>query len=63
MIECRGYYTRSVVSAYKYKNGQLSKQWTFDTNDSGNPAYAGQGNHSLSIADVDQDGYDEMVIN
>ena len=61
LIECRGYYTRSVISAYKYKNGQLSKQWTFDTNDSGNSAYAGQGSHSLSIADVDQDGCDEIV--
>ncbi|MGN0144701.1 MAG: rhamnogalacturonan lyase, partial [Clostridium sp.] len=61
LIMCRGYYTRSVISAYKYKNGQLSKQWTFDTNDSGNSAYAGQGSHSLSVADVDNDGYDEIV--
>ena len=61
LIIARGYYTRSVVSAYKYRGGTLNRQWTFDTNSSGNSAYAGQGNHSLSIADVDEDGYDEIV--
>lgn len=27
----------------------------------GNEAYGGQGYHSLSVGDVDEDGYDEIV--
>ena len=33
----------------------------FDTDDKVNQEYAGQGNHSLSIADVDEDGKDEII--
>lgn len=61
LVMARGYYTRSVLVAYDYRNGQLTKRWTFDTNTSGNSAYAGQGNHSLSIGDVDNDGKDEII--
>lgn len=61
LVMARGYYTRSVLVAYDYRNGQLTKRWTFDTNTSGNSAYAGQGNHSLSVGDVDNDGKDEIV--
>ena len=61
LIMCRGYYTRSVIVAYDFKNGKFSRKWTFDTNSSGNKNYAGQGNHNLSTADVDNDGYDEIV--
>ncbi|WP_315098824.1 cellulose binding domain-containing protein [uncultured Cellulomonas sp.] len=61
IIMARGYYTRAVVVAWDYRNGQLTRRWTFDTNDSGNSAYAGQGNHSLSVADVDQDGRQEIL--
>ncbi|WP_318152810.1 rhamnogalacturonan lyase family protein [Paenibacillus terricola] len=57
----RGYYTRTVIVAYDYRNGSLAKRWTFDTNASGNSSYAGQGNHQLSIADVDSDGKDEVI--
>ncbi|WP_339299009.1 rhamnogalacturonan lyase [Paenibacillus sp. FSL R5-0623] len=61
LIMARGYYTRSVLVAYNWRNGQLTKQWTFDSNTSGNSGYAGQGNHNLSVADVDGDGKDEIV--
>jgi len=61
LIMCRGYYTRAVIVAYEYKAGKLNQEWVFDTNSSGNSAYAGQGNHNLSIADVDGDGKDEIV--
>ena len=61
LVMARGYYTRSVLVAYDYRNGQLTKRWTFDTNTSGNSAYAGQGNHNLSIGDVDNDGKDEII--
>ena len=63
LIMTRGYYTRSVLSAYHFKNKKLEKIWTFDSDDSNgaNRSYRGQGNHNLSVADVDDDGKDEIV--
>ena len=39
----------------------MVKRWRFDSNDEGNKGYAGQGNHNLSVADVDDDGKDEII--
>ena len=64
LIMTRGYYTRSVLAAWNFKNGKLTRQWTFDSDDPsqpGNRKYRGQGNHNLSVADVDADGKDEIV--
>ena len=60
LIMSRGYYTRSVIAAWDWRNGALTQRWVFDSNSAGSQ-YAGQGNHQLSIADVDQDGKDEIV--
>jgi rhamnogalacturonan endolyase len=60
VLMCRGYYGRSVIAAWDYRNGKLSSRWVFDSKDGKNP-YSGMGNHGLSIADVDQDGKDEVV--
>lgn len=61
LIMTRGYYTRAVVVAWDWRNGSLSRRWTFDSNTSGNSAWAGQGAHSLSVGDVDGDGKDEII--
>ena len=68
VIMARGYYGRSVIAAWDWRRGQLSSRWVFDSGSAPppypNPAaspYSGQGNHSLSIADVDADGKDEVV--
>uniref|UniRef100_UPI00403F89E4 rhamnogalacturonan lyase n=1 Tax=Paenibacillus sp. FSL W8-0426 TaxID=2921714 RepID=UPI00403F89E4 len=61
LVMARGYYTRTVLVAYNWRDGRLTKQWTFDSKASGNSGYAGQGNHNLSVADVDGDGKDEIV--
>jgi rhamnogalacturonan endolyase len=62
IIMARGYYTRSVIVAWDYRNGALTRRWTFDSNSSTNgSAWAGQGNHQLSVADVDSDGKDEVL--
>jgi hypothetical protein len=63
LIMARGYYTRSVIAAWDWRGGQFTRRWTFDTSSSTNAGkgYDGQGNHSLSVADVDADGKDEIV--
>ncbi len=60
VVMCRGYYGRSVLAAWDWRNGKLTSRWVFDSNDEENP-YSGQGNHNLSVADVDGDGKDEIV--
>ena len=61
LVMCRGYYTRAVLAAWDWRNGQLTQRWVFDSNNPGNSGYAGQGNHNLSVGDVDGDGKDEIV--
>jgi rhamnogalacturonan endolyase len=63
LVMCRGYYTRSVLTAWNWRAGKLTHLWTFDSDDGrpGHEAYRGQGNHNLSVADVDADGRDEIV--
>lgn len=60
LVMCRGYYTRTVLAAYDFSNKTLSKRWVFDTNN-GYSEYAAQGNHNLSVTDVDGDGKDEII--
>lgn len=60
MMFSRGYYTRTVLVTYDLVNGKLVKRWKFDSDVAG-AEYKGQGNHNLSVADVDQDGKDEFV--
>jgi rhamnogalacturonan endolyase len=63
LVMARGYYTRAVLAAYDFRDGKLTKRWTFDSDagPEGNRAYRGQGNHNLGVADVDGDGRDEIV--
>src|SRR5690554_1127743 len=61
IVMARGYYTRAVLAAWDWQDGVLVPRWVFDSKDSGNGAYAGQGNHQLSVADVDADGFDEII--
>ncbi|MGA9625844.1 MAG: rhamnogalacturonan lyase [Bryobacteraceae bacterium] len=68
VVMCRGYYTRTVLVAWDWRNGKLTQRWIFDSDAPGfgkdgrrNRDYEGQGNHSLTVADVDGDGKDEIV--
>lgn len=61
MIMCRGYYTRAVVAAWNYRNGTLTNVWTYDSGTTSGSGLYGQGNHNLSIGDVDNDGKDEII--
>ena len=59
-IFSRGYYTRTVLAAYDFDGTDLSLRWVFDSDEVGSD-WEGQGNHQLSVADVDGDSLDEIV--
>ncbi len=61
MVFVRGWYGRSVLAAWDYRDGKLTSRWVFDSKDRDNP-YSGQGNHSVTVADFDADGFDEVCI-
>jgi len=61
VVACRGYYTRTCLWALDWRNGKLTERWFFDSNASGNSRAVGQGNHNLSVGDVDGDGRQEIV--
>ena len=63
LVMARGYYTRTVLVAYDLtQGGELRQRWIFDTNDpSIGSSYRGQGDHSLTVGDVDGDGRDEIT--
>ncbi len=56
----RGYYGRSTIAAWDYRNGRLTPRWFFDSNQAPE-GFGGQGNHQFSVADVDADGRHEIV--
>lgn len=60
VVMCRGYYGRSVLAAWDWRDGELTSRWVFDSKDGENP-YSGQGNHNISVTDVDADGKDEII--
>ena len=57
----RGYYTRMTFAAWDWRDGKLTKRWTFDSNTTGNGAYYGQGNHQIAIVDADGAGKHDIV--
>ncbi len=66
LVMCRGVYGRIVMAAWDWKNGDLTSRWIFDSGISYPPfddasPFSGMGGHSLSVADVDSDGKDEIV--
>ncbi|TKB96262.1 rhamnogalacturonan lyase [Pedobacter cryophilus] len=60
VVMCRGYYGRTVLAAYDFREGKLTTRWVFDSQNGDNP-FSGMGNHNLSVADVDSDGKDEII--
>jgi rhamnogalacturonan endolyase len=57
----RGYYARSTIAAWDWRDGKLTQRWLFDSAKPGNEKYGDMGNHQLSVADVDGDGRDEVI--
>ncbi|MCA9172452.1 MAG: rhamnogalacturonan lyase, partial [Planctomycetales bacterium] len=65
-VMCRGVYGRTVLAAWDWRDGKLSQRWVFDTGVSYPPfadasPFSGMGGHAVSVADVDEDGRDEIV--
>ena len=66
VVMCRGVYGRTVLAAWDWRDGALTSRWVFDSGISYPPyedasPYSGMGGHSISVADVDFDGKDEIV--
>ena len=61
LIMCRGYYHDAVVRAYNWDGNELSMLWEHNAGKKAADTLYGQGNHNLSVADVDNDGKDEIV--
>jgi len=61
-VMVRGWYGRTVVAAWTFTNGALKHTWTFDSAAPGWEAYSGMGNHSVTVADFDGDGCDEICV-
>ncbi len=64
-VMARGYYTRTTLSAWTWRDGQLAQLWKFDSNltpaDAQGRPFTGQGAHSLSVANVDADPEQEII--
>jgi len=64
-VMARGYYTRTTLTAWNWRGGQLTQLWKFDSNvtpsDAAGHPYTGQGSHSLSVANVDADNGQEII--
>jgi len=65
VIMCRGYYTRTTLAAWDWRDGKLSLRCFFDSDKLGPPdrtnLFRGQGNHNVSVADVDGDGKQDII--
>jgi rhamnogalacturonan endolyase len=60
-VMCRGYYARTTLVSYQVQDKKLIQNWIYDSALSTGISAAGQGNHNLSVADVDRDGKDEII--
>ena len=61
-VMVRGWYGRTDVVAWTFTNGELKHLWSFDSVQPGLEAYSGMGNHSVTVADFDNDGFDEVCV-
>jgi rhamnogalacturonan endolyase len=64
-VMARGYYTRTTLTAWTWRGGQLTQLWKFDSNvtpaDAQGRPFTNQGAHSLSVANTDADPEQEII--
>ena len=61
LIVARGTYKAMFVDAYQFTDGELTRLWHWD-GDEENPVVRSQGAHTMLVADVDDDGRDEIIL-
>lgn len=61
-VMMRGYYTYSYSTAYTWDGKDLSIVWKHESTKGKDEGTYGQGAHSVAVGDVDNDGYDEIVV-
>lgn len=60
LIMVRGYYTNAYVVAYDFDGKKLKQRW-YHKSEKGGQGLHGQGNHNISVGDINGDGKDEIV--
>lgn len=60
-VTTRGIYTYSYAAAYSWDGKTLSNLWKHTSDRPGQGIY-GQGAHSITCGDVDNDGFDEIIV-
>ena len=61
VVTVRGIYTYSYAAAYSWNGTSLRTLWRHTSDKSGQGIY-GQGAHSLTVGDMDGDGFDEVMV-
>jgi rhamnogalacturonan endolyase len=61
LLMARGYANRTTMTAWSFRDGQLSEIWKLDSSTDSTPTYTAQGAHSMAVADVDGDGAQEII--
>lgn len=64
LVFARGIYSRIGMGAYTWDGNYLKQEWLFDSDKLAEPdksKYRGEGNHAVTVADVDGDGSDELM--
>lgn len=61
IVMCRGYYTRVAIAAYRWDGTNLEEKYYYDTGSNKSDPVYGQGNHQISVADLNNDGLDEII--
>ena len=61
LIVTRGIYRNWQVWALDFNGSSLLPRWKFNTNDKGYESYRDMGSHTFRVADLNGDGYDEIL--
>ncbi|WP_205702979.1 rhamnogalacturonan lyase [Botryobacter ruber] len=62
VVMVRGWYGRTVAAAWDWRGNKLTSRWVFDSAKPEWESYSGMANHSVTVADFDSDGKDEICV-